>query len=144
MPFHNTTLRAKLIIIFLLIVLVPTTLIALFSERLLRQKLGEEIRHSVEQNVQGMWTQYYVRANQMKFGMLQLTEEAETAILKRDKALLRAKLNNWKKNRPYVDIWTIVDPEGKVLARLNSEESGDTLGLNNVVESALASGRHVI
>ena len=144
MPFHNTTLRAKLIIIFLLIVLVPTTLIALFSERLLRQKLGEEIRHSVEQNVQGMWTQYYVRANQMKFGMLQLTEEAETAILKRDKALLRTKLSHWKKNRPYVDIWTIVDPEGKVLARLNSEESGDTLGLNNVVESALASGRPVI
>jgi len=144
MPFHNTTLRTKLAITFLLIVLIPTTLIAVFSERLISQKLGEEIRHTMEQNVQGAWTQYYVRANQMKFGMLQAAEEIEAAILKKDKTLLRERLNAWKKHRPYVDIWTIVDQEGKVLARLNSEESGDTLGLSGVVERALASGRPVI
>ncbi|MBI5039034.1 MAG: cache domain-containing protein [Nitrospirae bacterium] len=144
MPFHNTTLRTKLVITFLLIVLVPTTLIAVFSERLISRKLGEEIQHTMEQNIQGAWAQYYVRADQMKFGMLQLTEETETAILKGDKTLLRKRLNNWKKNRPYVDIWTIVDQEGKVLARLNSEESGDTLGLNGVVQRALSSGRPVI
>ncbi|MBI5407627.1 MAG: cache domain-containing protein [Nitrospirae bacterium] len=144
MPFYNTTLRTKLIVIFLLLVLVPTTLIALFSERLIRQKLGEEVRHAMEQNVQGMWTQYYIRANQMKFGMLQVTGEVETAILKRDKVLLRAKLNSWKKNRPYVDTWTIVDLEGKVLARLNSEESGDLLDLNGLVDKALSTARPVI
>ena len=98
----------------------------------------------MEQNLSTVWTQYYVRADQMKFGMLQLTEEAETAILKKDKTLLRERLNIWKKNRPYADIWTIVDPEGKVLARLNSEEAGDILGLNGVVERALSTGSPVI
>lgn len=98
----------------------------------------------MEQNLNTVWTQYYIRADQMKFGLLQLTEEAETAILKRDKTLLRERLNNWKKNRPYVDIWTIVDPEGKVLARVNSEESGDILGLNSVVEKALSTGSPVV
>lgn len=98
----------------------------------------------MEQNVQGAWTQYYIRGNQMKFGMLQTAEEIEAAILKKDKTLLRERLNTWKTHRPYVDIWTIVDPEGKVLARLNSEESGDLLGLNNVVEKALSTGRPVI
>jgi signal transduction histidine kinase/HAMP domain-containing protein len=44
---------------------------------------------------------------------------------------------------PYVDIWTIVDPEGKVLARVNSEESGDLLDLNSVVEKALSAGSPV-
>ena len=144
MPFHNSTLRAKLVIAFLLITLVPTTLIALFSEKLIGQKLHEEIQHNMEQNLSTVWAQYYVRADQMKFGILQLTEEAETAILKKDKTLLRAKLNDWKKNRPYVDIWTIVDPEGRVLVRVNSEESGDILDLNSVVERALSTGSPVI
>jgi nitrogen fixation/metabolism regulation signal transduction histidine kinase len=96
MPFQNMTLRAKLVIAFLLIVLVPTTLIALYSERLIGQKLHEEIQHNMEQNLSTVWAQYYVRADQMKFGILQLTEDAETAILKKDKALLRAKLSHWK------------------------------------------------
>jgi len=142
--FLNATLRTKLVITFFLIVLVPTTLIAVFSERLISQNLGEEIQYNMEQNLNMVWTQYYVRADQMKFGMLQLTEETEAAILKGEKTLLRERLNVWKKNRPYADIWTIVDPGGKVLARLNSEESGDVLGLNGVVEKALSTGSPVI
>ncbi len=80
----------------------------------------------------------------MKFGMLQATEVTKGAILKNDKTFLRDKMKLWKSNRPYVDLWTIVDKEGRVVARLNSESSGDLFELNGIVEKALSSGDTII
>lgn len=142
--FYDTTLRTKLIVPFLLVVIAPMILIGVISERLIARKVHEEIQKAAEQNLDAAWIQYYVRADQMKFGMLQAVEVVEHAILEKDKAFLREKMRYWKSRRPYVDLWIIVDREGRVIARLNSERSGDPLDLNGVVKKALSTGDSVI
>lgn len=142
--FHDTTLRTKLIIPFLLVVIVPMILIGVISERLVGKRVHEEIQKATEQNLDAAWIQYYVRADQMKFGMLQAAEVVEQAILGKDKTFLRKKMQFWKSRRPYVDLWIIVDQEGRVIARLNSGRAGDLLDLNGVVKKALSTGDPVI
>lgn len=142
--FNNASLKTKLLAPFLLVVIVPMVLTAIVTERLITQKLHHEIESSTEQNLEAAWIQYYVRADQMKFGMLQAAELTETAIIKNDKAFLRNKMAYWKNKRPYVDVWIIVNKEGRVIARLNSDNSGDIFDLNGIVRKALTTGEPVV
>ncbi|MBI5755755.1 MAG: response regulator [Nitrospirae bacterium] len=138
--FKDTSLGTRFVLAFLIVVIVPMVLFAIFSERLVARKVHEEIEKAASQNLETAWLQYYVRADQMKFGMLQATEVVERAILKNDRHFLREKMLIWKKTRPYVDVWVVVDRAGRVIARLNSDKSGDFFELNGVVGKAL-SGR---
>ncbi len=140
----NASLKTKLSAAFLLVVIIPLILFAISSERLIATKVHQEIENTNSRNLDAAWLQYYVRADQMKYGMLQAAELVENAIVGRDKEFLRNKMSHWKIKRPYVDIWTIVDKEGMVIARLNSKSSGDIFEVNGVVKKALASGDTVI
>lgn len=142
--FTNASIKTKLLAPFLLVVIVPMVLTAIVTERLITQKLHREIENSTEQNLEAAWIQYYVRADQMKFGMLQAAELTGTAIINNDKAFLRNKMAYWKIKRPYVDVWIIVNKEGRVIARLNSENSGDIFDLNGIVSKALTTGEPVV
>src|SRR3990170_4845495 len=142
--FLNSSLRTKFLLTFLIIVIVPIVLFAVFSERLISKKIHEEIQKETDQNLETVWLQYYVRADQMKYGMLQATESVERGILNHDHIFLRNKMRLWKNTRPYVDIWIVVDRERKVIARLNSDRTGDFFDLNGIVEKALISQSPVI
>lgn len=142
--FHDLPLRTKLIAAFLLVVAVPMVFVAVISNRLISSKVQEEIEKSIEYNLDAAWIQYYVRADQMKFGMLQVSETVENAILTGNKAGLRNNLLHWKSKRPYVDIWLVVDRDRKVIARMNSDESGDLFELNGIVDKAISSGSPVV
>ncbi len=135
--FLNTSLRTKLLFTFLMVVIVPVILLALFSERLIAEKIHAEIRKETDLNLKTVWMQYYVRADQMKYGMLQAAESVERGIQNRDHSYLRNKMKEWKITRPYVDVWIIVDRDGRVIARLNSNSAGDYFDLNGIVEKAL-------
>lgn len=141
---NNTSLRTKIIVPFLLVVLVPMILLAFSSERLIATRVRDEIEKALAQNLEAAWIQYYVRGDQMKFGMLQATEVVEKAIQRKDSNFLRERMKVWKNKRPYVDIWVIVDNEGRVIARLNNKNSGDLFTLNGIVRKAFKSGRPVI
>jgi len=142
--FLNSSLRTKFLLTFLIIVIVPIVLFAVFSERLISKKIHEEIQKETDQNLETVWLQYYVRADQMKYGMLQATESVERGILNHDHIFLRNKMRLWKNTRPYVDIWIVVNREHKVIARLNSDRTGDFFDLNGIVEKALISQSPVI
>src|SRR3990172_8878727 len=142
--FLNSSLRTKFLLTFLIIVIVPIVLFAVFSERLISKKILAEIQKETDQNLETVWLQYYVRADQMKYGMLQATESVERGILNHDHIFLRNKMRLWKNTRPYVDIWIVVDRNRKVIARLNSDRAGDFFDLNGIVEKALISQSPVI
>jgi len=142
--FLNSSLRTKFLLTFLIIVIVPIVLFAVFSERLISKKILAEIQKETDQNLETVWLQYYVRADQMKYGMLQATESVERGILNHDHMFLRNKMRLWKNTRPYVDIWIVVNRERKVIARLNSDRTGDFFDLNGIVEKALISQSPVI
>src|SRR4030067_492123 len=142
--FLNTSLRTKFLVTFLIIVIIPIVLFAVFSERLISKKIHAEIQRETEQNLETVWLQYYVRADQMRYGMLQAAESVEQGILNHDHIFLRNKMMEWKNTRPYVDVWIMVDREGKVIARLNSKTAGDFFDLNGIVERALTSQSPVV
>lgn len=141
---NNASLKTKLLAAFLLVVIVPMVLTAIVTERLTAKKLHQEIEKDTEQNLEAAWIQYYVRADQMKYGMLQAAELVETAIIRRDNSFIRDKMAHWKNKRPYVDVWIVVDKEGRVISRLNSAITGDTFELNGVINKALTTGETVI
>ncbi len=140
----NTSLSTKLILTFLIVVTVPIVLFAIFSEKLIAKKIYEEIQKTTTQNLETVWLQYYVRADQMRYGMLQATEAVEKGIQEHNQLFLRNKMMLWKNTRPYVDVWIIVDSERKVISRFNSERAGDYFDLNGVVEKAIKNNYPVI
>lgn len=141
---NNASLKTKLLAAFLSVVIVPMVLTAIVTERLTAQKLRQEIETDTEQNLEAAWIQYYVRADQMKYGMLQAAELVETAIIRHDKSFIRGQMTHWKNKRPYVDIWAVVDKDRRVISRLNSENTGDIFELNGVVNKAMTTGETVI
>ena len=142
--FLNTSLRTKLLLTFLIVVIVPIVLFAIFSEKLIAQKVHEEIQKATDQNLETVWLQYYVRADQMRYGMLQATEAVEKGIQDHDQPFLKNRMTLWKNTRPYVDVWIIVDRNRKVIARINSNTAGDFFELNGVVEKAMINNHPVI
>ncbi|MBI5192911.1 MAG: response regulator [Nitrospirae bacterium] len=141
---NNASLKTKLLAAFLSVVIVPMVLTAIVTERLTAKKLRQEIESGTEQNLEAAWIQYYVRADQMKYGMLQAAELIETAIIKHDKKFITDKMAHWKNKRPYVDVWAVTDKDGRVISRLNSENSGDIFELNGIVKKAMTTGETVI
>jgi len=111
-----------------------------FSSQIKRDALSELRSH-----LQGAWSLYQSRTEQMKFGMLQAASEdaVKDGLVRRDQAFLRRMLNMYSGVRPYVDLWAVVDAEGRVVARRNAT-SGDLLEINGVIRKAISTGQPVI
>ncbi|MBI5642060.1 MAG: response regulator [Deltaproteobacteria bacterium] len=140
--FSNRTMGFKLTIVFLSVILIPMLLLAYISYKVIDSRLTKEAEEKINMGLKSAWTEYYVRGDQMRYGMLQAAsmEEIKRAISRGDKQYLRKMITRWKEMRPYVDIWIIVDENERVIARLNSDVSGDRLELNGSVKASLDSG----
>lgn len=140
--FSNMTMGVKLTIVFLSVILIPMTLLAYISYRVIDSRLQKEAQEKINMGLKSAWTEYYVRGDQMRYGMLQAgsMEEIRSAVRRGDKQYLRRMILAWKEMRPYVDIWIITDARGRVIARLNSESSGDTVRINGMVDRAIETG----
>src|SRR3989304_5840318 len=142
--FLNSSLRTKFLLTFLIIVIVPIVLFAVFSERLISKKIHEEIQKETDQNLETVWLQYYLRADQMKYGMLQAAESVERGILNHDHIFLRNKMRQCKITRPYVDIWIVVNRERKVLEKWSCDTTRACPHLTEDRTKAPISGSPVI
>lgn len=107
----------------------------------LAPQIEREAMESLNSKLQGGWRLYHSRMDQMKYGLLQAISERHIvdAVAARDTKLLRELLNGYALNRPYVDLWAVVDEKRRVLARRN-ERTGDLLEIGGIVEKALTSG----
>ncbi len=136
----------KLVLSFLLVVLVPMGILAVVTTNIVNSRMDESARETINQNLMASWIQYYVRANQMKFGMLQAAAEpwVAEAFAEGDGEVLKELMDAWKPHRPYVDVWAVTDANGIVIARLNTDHRGDHLGLNGAVTKALRTQAPVV
>ncbi len=130
---------SKLILSFLLVTLLPTILLAILTTAIISSSKKDDAQETINNNLKAAWMQYYARAYQMQYGMLQASTEVyiKDAIAKRDKEFLRGQLNLWKNHRPYVDLWAIVDSGANTIASNNTRASGIKLSFNGLVEKAL-------
>lgn len=85
-----------------------------------------------------------MRMEQMKLGMLQAgsEESVRESVVRRDSAGLKKLLDGYAASRGYVDLWAIVGPDGRVIARRNGR-TGDILEVNGIVAKALSSAEPV-
>lgn len=144
--FDDRTVGFKFTVLFMLVILIPMTLLAYTSYKVIDANLRDKAREKISMGIKAAMTEYYVRGEQMRYGMLQAasTRSLKEAVVRGDKEFLKDMMLRWKQGRDYVDIWTVVDSEGKVIARINSNESGDELALSGLVQKALSSGEAVI
>jgi signal transduction histidine kinase/CheY-like chemotaxis protein/HAMP domain-containing protein len=131
----------KLTAVFIVVVLAPMLLLAFVSYRIIDARLMEHARAEVSNGMKTAWTEYYIRGEQMRYGMLQASsmEEIKKAVDRGDAEYLRKVMTQWSQMRPYVDIWAITDGNGRVIARINSQFSGDSLLLGGMVPHAMKS-----
>ncbi|OGQ55711.1 MAG: hypothetical protein A3J24_05030 [Deltaproteobacteria bacterium RIFCSPLOWO2_02_FULL_53_8] len=143
--FDNKSLGTKLTVIFLLVILIPMSILAYLSYRVINYRLLKEAREQVSIGLKAAWSEYYVHGDQMRYGMLQAAamKDIKQAAVRKDKAYLKEMLLDWHQMRPYVDIWTVVDADGRVIARLNTDFSGDVIELNGIVGQAISTRQPV-
>ncbi|MBI4950351.1 MAG: cache domain-containing protein, partial [Deltaproteobacteria bacterium] len=140
--FSNMAMGVKLTVVFLSVILIPMTLLAYISYSVIDSRLQKDAQEKINMGLKSAWTEYYVRGDQMRYGMLQAAsmEEIRSAVERGDKQYLRRVILTWKEMRPYVDVWIVTDTRGRVIARLNSESSGDTVRIGGMVERAVETG----
>ncbi|MBI5750105.1 MAG: diguanylate cyclase [Nitrospinae bacterium] len=107
----------------------------------LTQQIENEAVESLSSKLKGGWRLYYSRMDQMKYGMLQgVSEEyVVSAIAKKESRVLQNLLNGYAINRPYVDLWAVVDEERRIIARRNNK-TGDILEISGLIAKAIKSG----
>jgi signal transduction histidine kinase/HAMP domain-containing protein len=129
----------KLILSFLLVTFLPTLLLAFLTTNLISSSKKDDAQETINNNLKAAWVQYYARAYQMQYGMLQASTEKfiQDAMRDGDKKLLRSQLMAWKAHRPYVDMWAIVDNRAVVIASRNTAESGYSIALGGLVRKAI-------
>ncbi len=140
--FDNRTTGFKLTVVFISVILIPMILMAYLSYRVIDSRLTKESHDKLNLGLKAAWDEYFVRGEQMRYGMLQAAsmDEIKRAVERRDRTYLRNMMMRWKHMRPYVGLWAVVDEKGRVIARLNSDYSGDMMDLNGLIKYALASG----
>ncbi|HLA00298.1 MAG TPA: ATP-binding protein [Thermodesulfovibrionales bacterium] len=141
--FDNRTMGFKFTVAFVLVTLFPMLLLAYLSYIVIDSRLMNEAKEKIDMGIKTAWTEYYIRSDQMRYGMLQAAsmEEIKKAVKENDAGYLKGVLTKWKVRRPYVDIWIVVDSRGNVLSRLNSDQINDSIEINGLVEKALTSGK---
>ena len=120
--------------------------LAALSNSITNKRVEKSVHEAINIHLKAAWLQYYERPNQMNMGLLQAanTYGFAEAVKKRDKEYLRNQGMLWKKYRPYLDIWTVVDAEGRVIARINSNNAGDMYNINGFIERAVGTRMPVV
>lgn len=135
------SIGTKTLLAFLLIISFLAGWFYYFTTVKMSDRIEKEAMSDLNLKLKGSWKLFYQRMEQMKMGMLQAGSEriVKDAVQTRDGRFLNDLMNNFAKARPYVDLWTVVDADKKVIAR-RSGKSGDALEINGIIEKALNSG----
>ncbi len=137
--YHSTSLGFKLSLAFSIVIIVPMIILSYASERLVNAYLIKDTNEKINIGLRIAWDEYYKRGNQMKLGMSQtaLSGHINHDLKSDNKKTLKELIIKWQMARPYLDLVTIVDKDGHVIVRLNSDFSGDTLEINGLVSKAI-------
>lgn len=137
--FDNKSMGFKLTAVFSGVVLIPMMLLAFISYNVINSRLEKESHARIESGLRVAWTEYFIHGDQMRYGMLQAAsmKEIKNAVKRGDRKYLKEMMVRWKQQRPYVDVWTIIDADKRVIVRLNTDATGDIVHINGLIGEAL-------
>lgn len=139
------SIGTKTLLAFLLIISALTGGFYFFISVKFSSQAHQEAVNEIDSKLRGAWSLFQSRPEQMKFGMLQAASEraVKAAVKARDSEFLGSNLEGYSEMRPYVDLWAVVDGNGRVIAR-RDRRAGGVLEINGAIRKALESGGPVI
>jgi two-component system, OmpR family, sensor histidine kinase VicK len=131
-------IRNKLFLSILLILLLSYSTLIYSTVKNLYSTLEEDIGKELSTNLKFFQSQYLARADLIKYSLMQpaTSEYVQKRLQAKDKIWLKDALLLWKNNLPFIDIMTVVDARKRVVARLFSNQAGDSYELNGIVDLA--------
>ncbi len=113
------TLRQKLFVAFLFMVIIPIFLLGMIIIELIVIRSDESIANTVEHELMMVQTGYQQQGEAVKRGMLQAanTQNIQKAIWQNDKIALQQLLQDWEYIHPQVDLWLITDHQGQTTSQ---------------------------
>ncbi|MBI2413378.1 MAG: diguanylate cyclase [Deltaproteobacteria bacterium] len=135
----NLSIATKTLFAFLLIITVLGGGFYYYATHTLSRETDREAVDSLRSNLKGALRLYQMRVEQMKLGMLQAGSEESVrgAVARQDSSALKKLLDGYAASRGYVDLWAVVGPDGRVIARRNGK-TGDILDVNGIVRKSLS------
>jgi two-component system sensor histidine kinase VicK len=138
------SIRTKLFFSILLILLVSYSILVYTTVKTYDSFLGKEVSKDLESSLNFARTQYFARADQLRLALMQPASAplVQRNMRENNTEWLRAALKRWP--FPFVDILTIVDARGKVLARRGSPEFGDEYLLADLLDRVFRERKTVV
>lgn len=140
------SIRSKLFLSILLILLLSYSTLLFATVKSFDAFIAREVSKDLEASLNFAQNQYFSRANQIKYALMQpaMAPPVHSHLLRKDNAWLKSALKRWQTILPFVDVMSIVDPQMKVMARLGNDQSGDTLQLPHILERAFRERQTVV
>jgi signal transduction histidine kinase len=132
------SIRTKLFLAICLILLLSYSTLLYSTVITVNASLQTEIDKNLQANLKYARIQYLARSEQVISSLMQpLTSPVvPVKIAQRDIPWLQDAVQRWQKVLPFTEIVTIVDPDKRVLARVNGENVGAYLDLPGVLDEA--------
>ena len=94
----NKTMGFKFTAAFTLVILIPMLFLAYISYRVIDARLITDARQKIDIGLKVAWTEYNIRADQMRYGMMQAAsmDEIKNAIKQGNKGYLKKVMTSWK------------------------------------------------
>jgi two-component system sensor histidine kinase VicK len=140
------SIRSKLFLSLLLILLLSYSTLLFATVKSFDAFIAKEVSKDLEASLNFAQNQYFSRANQLKFALMQpaMAPPVHSHIRSKDNAWLKSAIKRWQTILPFADVVSIVDPQKMVMARLGSDRSGDILQLPHILERAFRERQVVV
>lgn len=140
------SIRTKLFLSILLILLASYSALLYTTVKSVNASLEAMINKELEDHLNFAQNQYLARADQAKYALMYPASAppVQRLLQNRDREALRDALMLWRQILPFVDILNVVDPGKRVLARVNSDLSGDGFEIPAILERAFREREPVV
>lgn len=142
----SLSIRSKLFLYILLILVVSYTTLLFTTFEGIETHIQQDISRSLEEHLNYTRSQFFARAEQIKYSLMQpiAAPPVQQHIKQRDVVWLKDALQRWKQVLPFADTLTIVDPQNRVIARLNGDQINDTFAIPAIVRQMFLQKKAII
>jgi two-component system, OmpR family, sensor histidine kinase VicK len=146
MKIPYLSIRYKLLLAVLLILLVSYTILLFTTLKTIDGFLDREVIKNLETCLNLSRNQLYSRAKQTSFTLAQaaMAPVLQEAMIQKDSIWLHKALHRFRANLSFIDVLVVIDPERRVIRRFGSDQAGDVLQLQNIVDRAFGERKQVI
>jgi two-component system NtrC family sensor kinase len=142
MKFRAFSLRTKLVLSFLGVIIIGAILTMIFGSRLVKKTILDEAQEKVRYDLSSAWMVFNEKLNHIR-DIVSFTAERESiqdAIARKEEDILHRYLGRVRMQRG-LDVLTLTDSTGKVIVRTrNPEIEGDDQSQDIIIKKALNGG----